>query len=80
MDTISIRENKAVVTGSESLNRGHCLAACPAGAVSVSALNPGLSDFRHFKPGESRLPYKNEPHRPKKMVEKGTEASRETRN
>jgi nitroreductase/Pyruvate/2-oxoacid:ferredoxin oxidoreductase delta subunit len=57
LDTITMRENKAVVTGNESLNCGHCFAACPTGAVSVSALDPSLSSFRHFKPVESWLPF-----------------------
>ena len=42
-DTLSIEDEKCVVTGDESLNCGHCAAVCPEGAVTVSALDEDTS-------------------------------------
>ena len=56
-ETITMKDKKAVVTGEESLNCGHCSAVCPTGAVQVSALDPALSVFKTFQSGESWLPF-----------------------
>ena len=56
-ETITMKGKKAVVTGDESLNCGHCSAVCPTGAVRVSALDPALSVFKTFQPRESWLPH-----------------------
>jgi nitroreductase len=48
---------KAVVTGTESLNCGHCAAVCPAGAVQVAGIDPALSAFKTFRSRESWLPH-----------------------
>jgi nitroreductase/NAD-dependent dihydropyrimidine dehydrogenase PreA subunit len=37
-ETIALQDEKAVVTGTESIACGHCAAACPTGAVTVLAL------------------------------------------
>ncbi|MEW6665949.1 MAG: nitroreductase family protein [Thermodesulfobacteriota bacterium] len=54
-DTITMKGEKAAVTGTESLNCGHCAAVCPAGAVRVAALDPGLSTFNTFQSRDSWL-------------------------
>ena len=46
--TITIIDNKAVVTGLESLNCGHCAAVCPTGAVTVSGIDSFVSEFHTF--------------------------------
>ena len=56
-ETITMKDKKAVVTGEESLNCGHCSAVCPTGAVRVSGLDPALSVFKTFQSGESWLPF-----------------------
>ena len=56
-ETITMKGKKAVVSGDESLNCGHCSAVCPTGAVRVSALDPDPSVFKTFQSGESWLPY-----------------------
>ena len=48
-NTIIIKDNKAVVTGLESLNCGHCAAICPTGAVTVSGIDSSLSEFQTFR-------------------------------
>jgi len=50
LDTISIQDGKAAVTGKESLSCGHCSAACPEGAITVKA-NSGKAQlaYRTFK-------------------------------
>ena len=56
-DTITMKEKKAVVTGTESLNCGHCLAVCPTGAVQVASLDPALSTFKTFEADSAWLPF-----------------------
>lgn len=56
-ETITMKGNKAVVTGTESLNCGHCAAVCPTGAVQVVGLDPALSTFKTFPSRESWLPH-----------------------
>ena len=48
-DTITIKDNKAVVTGLESLNCGHCAAICPTGAITVSGIDSSSSEFQTFR-------------------------------
>lgn len=48
MDTISMQDGKAVVTGAESLSCGHCAAVCPEGAVRVEELDQSVLTFRTF--------------------------------
>ena len=40
-ETLSLQGDKAVVTGNESIACGHCAAACPTGAVTVTNLAAG---------------------------------------
>jgi nitroreductase/NAD-dependent dihydropyrimidine dehydrogenase PreA subunit len=58
--TLELRDGKAAVTGTESINCGHCEAVCPRGAIRVGALDPRASRFESFEadprwqpPGES---------------------------
>jgi len=37
-ETLSLRNDKAVATGRESIHCGHCAAVCPTGAVTVTGL------------------------------------------
>jgi nitroreductase/NAD-dependent dihydropyrimidine dehydrogenase PreA subunit len=56
LDTISIQDGKANVTGKESLSCGHCAAACPEGAITVNALaGKDFSAFSSFKEDERWL-------------------------
>jgi len=48
-DTITMKDNKAVVTGLESLNCGHCAAICPTGAITISGIDSSLSEFQTFR-------------------------------
>jgi nitroreductase len=52
-----MKGKKAAVTGTESLNCGHCAAVCPSGAVQVTGLDPNLSTFKTFEARESWLPH-----------------------
>ncbi len=55
--TLSMRGDKAVVSGDTSLNCGHCAAICPVGAVTVGALDDESRKFDTFsQPDESWLP------------------------
>jgi len=42
-DTLTVQDDKCVVTGDESLNCGHCEAVCPEGAVTVAELDEDTS-------------------------------------
>jgi nitroreductase/formate hydrogenlyase subunit 6/NADH:ubiquinone oxidoreductase subunit I len=56
LDTISIQDGKAAVTGHESLSCGHCAAACPEGAIKVNALAAKeFSAFSSFREDERWL-------------------------
>lgn len=55
-ETISMQENKAVVTGGYCLGCGHCEAVCPTGAVSVAAL-AGPTEFATFSVDDRWLPF-----------------------
>ena len=56
-DTISLKDGKAFVTGDESLNCGHCEAACPVGAIRVNGVDRSLSSFATFHTKEEWLPH-----------------------
>jgi len=52
-----MQEGKAVVSGDQSLQCGHCMAVCPTGAVTVAALdNTGLK-FNSFQIDSHWLPF-----------------------
>jgi nitroreductase/Pyruvate/2-oxoacid:ferredoxin oxidoreductase delta subunit len=55
--TITMKEEKAAVTGPECLHCGHCLAVCPTEAVQVPSLDPSLSAFKTFQPRDRWLPF-----------------------
>ncbi len=54
---ISMLNGKAAVTGEHSLNCGHCMAICPAGAITVGAIDDSMSRFVSFQPDRKWLPY-----------------------
>ena len=56
-ETISLENNKARVTGTESLNCGHCAAACPEGAITVGMLDPLLAQFETFTAPDCWVPH-----------------------
>ena len=56
-ETITMKGKKAVVTGTESLNCGHCMAVCPTGAVQVASLDKGLSTFKTFEANPNWMPH-----------------------
>ncbi|BBO75177.1 nitroreductase [Desulfosarcina widdelii] len=56
-ETITMEADKAVVTGSESMNCGHCAAVCPTEAVQVAALDPELVRFANFSADNRWLPH-----------------------
>jgi len=49
LDTISMQNEKAVVTGRESLSCGHCAAACPEGAIRVKAIDESILTYNTIK-------------------------------
>ncbi len=49
MNTISMQDGKAVVTGMESLSCGHCAAVCPEGAIRVKELDESILTFSTFR-------------------------------
>ncbi|MFH0823991.1 MAG: nitroreductase family protein [Pseudomonadota bacterium] len=55
--TLSMRNGKAAVTGEASLNCGHCMAICPAGAITVGAIDDDMSRFANFQADRNWLPY-----------------------
>ena len=46
--TLTMKGDIAVVSGSESLNCDHCAAVCPTGAIQVTAVDPALGSFQTF--------------------------------
>jgi len=56
-DTITLQDEKAFVTGNESLSCGHCEAACPSGAITVHGVDRSLSEFSTFHIKEEWLPH-----------------------
>ncbi|MCP4686803.1 MAG: 4Fe-4S dicluster domain-containing protein [Desulfobacterales bacterium] len=55
--TITMVDDKAVVTGDKSLSCGHCAAACPADAIRIHGLAPDAADFATFTPPGQWLPH-----------------------
>jgi nitroreductase/Pyruvate/2-oxoacid:ferredoxin oxidoreductase delta subunit len=55
--TLTMKDDIAVVSGSESLNCDHCAAACPADAIRVTAVDPRLSQFHTFSADNKWLPH-----------------------
>jgi len=56
-DTISLIDEKAVVTGSESMICDHCKAACASGAISIGGIDKTLSQFRSFNVTDEWMPF-----------------------
>ena len=56
-DTITMQNEKAVVTGQRSQSCGHCAAVCPTGAVRVGAIDPRFLAFRSFQADDRWLPH-----------------------
>lgn len=54
--TLSMQEDKAVVTGEFSLSCGHCAAVCPADAITVQAIDPEASRYATFAADPRWLP------------------------
>jgi len=57
LDTITMADGKAVVTGERSLSCDHCAAACPTGAVRVGAVSDETLAFRTFRMSRDWLPH-----------------------
>jgi len=55
--TITMQDDKAMVTGTTSLSCGHCAAVCPADAVRVNAIDAGTSLFNTFYGDDAWLPH-----------------------
>jgi len=55
--TLSLKNDKALVSGNQSLGCDHCAAACPADAVNVAAIDPAASRFKMFPSDDRWLPY-----------------------
>lgn len=55
--TLSLENNKAQVTGSESLGCDHCAAVCPEEAITVAAVDRTLSHYQTFKALEDWIPH-----------------------
>ena len=47
-ETISMKDDKAVVSGDRSLQCGHCVGVCPVDAVTVEAIDEHSLSFNHF--------------------------------
>ena len=56
-DTITMQNEKAVVSGQRSQSCGHCAAVCPTGAVRVRAIDPRFLAFRTFQADDRWLPH-----------------------
>ncbi|MDY6792253.1 MAG: nitroreductase family protein [Thermodesulfobacteriota bacterium] len=56
-DTISLQNNKACITGDNSLVCDHCRAACVSGAVTVDGIDESLSVFEGFQAERKWLPH-----------------------
>jgi len=55
--TISMQDDRAVVTGDRSLQCGHCVAVCPVDAVKVEAIDPQSLIFKNFDLENLWLPH-----------------------
>ena len=56
-ETISLEDGLASITGDESLNCGHCAAACPEGAITVGMEDPELAHFKTFSSSDAWSPH-----------------------
>ena len=56
-ETLTMRNDKATVTGEESLGCGHCEAVCPTGAIRVEAIDQRALYFSSFHAEDRWLPY-----------------------
>lgn len=56
-ETLSLQNNKAVVTGNHSMSCGHCEAVCPTGAVRVHGLDPHSPFFQSFQVSNQWVPF-----------------------
>jgi nitroreductase/Pyruvate/2-oxoacid:ferredoxin oxidoreductase delta subunit len=55
--TLSMQDEKAVVSGNRSLQCGHCAVVCPVDAVTVNAVDYESSRFSTFAREDSWLPF-----------------------
>ncbi|MDP2156193.1 MAG: nitroreductase family protein [Nitrospirota bacterium] len=53
--TISLVDEKAAVTGPETISCGHCEAVCPESAIRVIALDEAMSGYKTFSAGKEWL-------------------------
>lgn len=56
-ETLSLKNGKAVVCGTESMACDHCAAACPVDAIRVTAVDDPLSQFQTFTADTGWLPH-----------------------
>jgi nitroreductase/NAD-dependent dihydropyrimidine dehydrogenase PreA subunit len=54
--TISLREEKAIASGGESLLCGHCEAVCPREAIRVRGIDREMSEYKTFSAEKQWLP------------------------
>ena len=47
-DTLEIVNGKSKVIGEKSINCGHCMAACPKGAITVKGIDDNTIKFKTF--------------------------------
>ena len=55
--TITLKNDKAQVSGDQSIACDHCAAVCPADAVKVTAIDQTASRFKMFSSDDQWLPY-----------------------
>ncbi len=56
-ETLTLKDGKAVVTGTESLGCDHCAAACPSQAIEVAVVDSALVRFQTFSADIRWLPH-----------------------
>jgi nitroreductase/NAD-dependent dihydropyrimidine dehydrogenase PreA subunit len=54
--TISLREEKAIASGGESIYCGHCEAVCPREAIRVRGIDREMSEYKTFSAEKQWLP------------------------
>lgn len=54
--TIVLREDKATISGEDSIFCGHCEAVCPMEAIRVHGIDKGMSEYKTFTPEKTWLP------------------------
>jgi len=55
--TLSMKDNKAAVTGTSSMGCGQCAAVCPEGAISVGSLDEHAFDFATLSSTDEWVPW-----------------------